>query len=143
MFIEARWPVGRVPASESRYDPGFDPHKGCRVDQEDNIKSPEYLLIPRKRWKDDQRSETLNFIKTNKNVYKAVSLSTTALSTTVYFLNSVLRPFQDYFSSETGQSVGGAKTREPRDKPPDTPASRTWLVSHVARAGLDPHQTQR
>ena len=53
-----------------------------------------------------------------------------------FFLNSVLRPFQDYFSSyETGQSVGGAKTGEPREK---TPASRTWLVSHVARAGLEP-----
>ena len=56
-----------------------------------------------------------------------------------FFLNSVLRPFQDYFSSyETGQSVGGAKTGEPREKPPDTPASRTWLVSHVARVGLEP-----
>ena len=33
-------------------------------------------------------------------------------------------PFQDYFSShETGQSVGRAKTGEPREKPPDTPAS--------------------
>ena len=52
----------------------------------------------------------------------------------------VLRPFQDYFSSyETGQSVGGAKTGEPREKKKDTPASRTWLVSHVARAGLKPH----
>ena len=31
--------------------------------------------------------------------------------------NSVLRPFQDYFSlNETGQSVGGAKTGEPREK---------------------------
>ena len=57
----------------------------------------------------------------------------------LFFFNSVLRPFQDYFSSyETGQSVGGAKTGEPREKPPDTPASRTWLVSHVARAGLEP-----
>ena len=56
-----------------------------------------------------------------------------------FFFNSVLRPFQDYFSSyETGQLVGGAKTGEPREKPPDTPASRTWLVSHVARAGLEP-----
>ena len=56
-----------------------------------------------------------------------------------FFFNSVLRPFQDYFSSyETGQSVGGAKTGEPREKPPDTPASRTWLVSHVARVGLEP-----
>ena len=60
----------------------------------------------------------------------------------LFFFNSVLRPFQDYFSSyDTGQSVGGgggAKTGEPREKPPDTPASRTWLVSHVARAGLEP-----
>ena len=50
-----------------------------------------------------------------------------------------LHPFQDYFSSyETRQSVGGAKTGEPREKTPDTHASRTWLVSHVARAGLEP-----
>ena len=57
----------------------------------------------------------------------------------IFFLNSVLRPFQDYFSSyETGQSVGGAKTGEPREKPPETPSSRTWLVLHVARAGLEP-----
>ena len=56
-----------------------------------------------------------------------------------FFFFSVLRPFQDYFSSyETGQSVGGAKTGEPREKPPDTPASRTWLVSQVATAGLEP-----
>ena len=27
-----------------------------------------------------------------------------------------------------------AKTGEPREKPPGTPASRTWLVSHVASA---------
>ena len=57
----------------------------------------------------------------------------------IFFFYSVLRPFQDYFSSyETGQSVGGAKTGEPREKPPGTPASRTWLVSHVASAGLEP-----
>ena len=55
------------------------------------------------------------------------------------FFYSVLRPFQDYFSSyETGQLVGGAKIGEPREKPPGTPASRTWLVSHVGRAGLEP-----
>ena len=33
---------------------------------------------------------------------------------------------------------GRAKTGEPREKPPDTPASRIWLVSHVTRAGLEP-----
>ena len=56
-----------------------------------------------------------------------------------FFLIQFKRPSQDYFSSyETGQSVGGAKTGEPREKPPDIPTSRTWLVSHVARAGLEP-----
>ena len=41
------------------------------------------------------------------------------------FFDSVLRPSQDYFSSyETDQSVGGAKTEEPREK--------------QARAGLEP-----
>ena len=56
-----------------------------------------------------------------------------------FFLYSVKRPFQDYFSSyETGQSVNGAKTGESREKQPGTPASRTWLVSHVASAGRDP-----
>ena len=33
---------------------------------------------------------------------------------------------------------GGAKMGDPREKTHGTPASRTWLVSHVARAGLDP-----
>ena len=56
-----------------------------------------------------------------------------------FFFDSVLRPFQDYFSSyETAQSVGGLKLENPREKPPGTPASRTWLVSHVASAGLKP-----
>ena len=45
-----------------------------------------------------------------------------------------LYPFQVYFSSyETGQSVGGVKTGEPREKPPGTPASRIWLVSRMAK----------
>ena len=57
----------------------------------------------------------------------------------VLFFYSVFHPFQDYFSSyETGESVGGAKMGEPREKPPGTPARRIWLVSHVARAGLEP-----
>ena len=61
------------------------------------------------------------------------------LITQFFFCYSVLRPFQDYFSSyEMGQSVGGAKTGEPQEKPPGTPASRTWLVSHVARVVLKP-----
>ena len=39
---------------------------------------------------------------------------------------------------ETGKSVRGAKTGEPRDKPPGTHASRTWLVSYVTSMGLEP-----
>ena len=39
---------------------------------------------------------------------------------------------------QMGQSVGGAKMGEPREKTPGTPASRTWLVSHVADVGLEP-----
>ena len=46
-----------------------------------------------------------------------------------------LRPFQYFFSPyETGQSVGGAKTGEVREKPPSPVASTTWLVSHVPSA---------
>ena len=68
----------------------------------------------------------------------------TSLTLCFQFFNSVLRPFQDYFSSyETGQSIGGVKTGEPREKPLDTPASRTWFVSHVARAGLSPYKVSR
>ena len=46
-------------------------------------------------------------------------------------------PFKNISLIETSQSVGGAK-REYPGKPPDTPASRTWLVTHVASAGLKP-----
>ena len=41
---------------------------------------------------------------------------------------------QDYFTHfEQSQSQGGAKIGDPRP-----PASRTWLVSHVTRARLEP-----
>ena len=56
-----------------------------------------------------------------------------------FLFNLVLRPLKDYFTSyEKGLSVGGAKTGEPREKPPGTPAIKTWLVSHVATAGFEP-----
>ena len=55
------------------------------------------------------------------------------------FFNSVLHPIQDYFRLyETGHSVGGGKSEEPREKPPGTSASRTWLVSHGPSVGLKP-----
>ena len=37
-------------------------------------------------------------------------------------------PFK-IISAHMSISVGGAKMGGPREKPPDTPASRTWLVS--------------
>ena len=56
------------------------------------------------------------------NIFSCISMQSN-------FFDSVVRPFQDYFSSYvTGQSVGGAKTGVPLETP-DTPASRTWLVS--------------
>ena len=56
----------------------------------------------------------------------------------IYLFLFILRPFQDYFSSyETGQSVGGGETGEPREKPTGTSASRTWLVSHMASKGIE------
>ena len=90
---------------------------------------------------DTDTSLTVNYNGTDaKYNYTSRYFSLHLLTCTKFnsFFYSVLRPFQDYFSSyETGQSVGGAKTGEPREKPPGTPASRTWLVSHVARAGLE------
>ena len=47
-----------------------------------------------------------------------------------FFLIQFYVPFKIFSAYETGQSVGGAKTGGPREKPPGTPASRTWLVSH-------------
>ena len=46
---------------------------------------------------------------------------------------SVLRPFQDYFSLyERGQSVGGAKTGEHREKTPGTAHPQAELgLSHM------------
>ena len=46
-------------------------------------------------------------------------------------------PFKIISLIETSQSIGGRNGSTP-GKPPDTPASRTCLVSHVASAGLEP-----
>ena len=44
-----------------------------------------------------------------------------------FFLNLVLRPFQDYFSSyETGQSVGGRKRENPEKNTWHTRLSHMW-----------------
>ena len=52
----------------------------------------------------------------------------------LFFLFSFTSLSSFFTHIETNQSVGGAKTGVPGEKPPDTPASRTWLVPHVTRA---------
>ena len=56
----------------------------------------------------------------------------------IFFIIQYNVPFKISSAHEKGQSVGGAKTGEPKKKTPGTPASRTWLVSHVPRVGLEP-----
>ena len=61
-----------------------------------------------------------------------------------YFFNSVLRPFQDYFSSyETGQSVGGRKREIPEKKHLAHPQAEVGLSHMLPARGLNPHQKQR
>ena len=61
----------------------------------------------------------------------------------VIFLNSVLRPFQDYFRSyETGQSVGGRK-REPEKNHVTHPQAELGLSHMWPVRGSNPRQTQR
>ena len=43
--------------------------------------------------------------------------------------------FPDAVIQNLSPKLGRAKTGEPREKTPGTPASTAWLVSHVARAG--------
>ena len=58
--------------------------------------------------------------------------------------NSVLRPFQDYFSSyETGQSVGGRKRKIPEKKHLAHPQAEVGLSHMLPARGSNPHQTQR
>ena len=64
-----------------------------------------------------------------------------------YFMNSVLRPFQDYFSSyETDQSLGGRKRRKREDPDKNHLAhpKKEFRFSHMwPERGSNPHQTQR
>ena len=57
----------------------------------------------------------------------------------VFFFNSVLRPFQDYFS----QSVGGAKMGEPKKNHMTHPQAELGLSHMWPVRGSNPHQTQR
>ena len=61
-----------------------------------------------------------------------------------FFFNSVLRPFQDYFSSyETGQSVGGRKRENPEKNHLAHPQAELGLSHMWPVRGSIPHQTQR
>ena len=62
-----------------------------------------------------------------------------------FFFIQFYVPFKLFHSyrDESIGSVGGAKTGVPGEKPPDTPASRTWLVSHMNSCpvrGANPHR---
>ena len=60
------------------------------------------------------------------------------------YIDSVLRPFQDYFSSyETGQSVGGAKMGDPEKKHLTHPQAELGLSHMWPERGSNPHQSQR
>ena len=60
------------------------------------------------------------------------------------FYNSVLRPFQDYFSLyETGLSVGGRKRENPVKNHLEHPQSELGLSHMWPERGSNPHQTQR
>ena len=62
----------------------------------------------------------------------------------VFFFNSVLRPFQDYFSSyETGQSVGGRKREDPEKNHLAHPQAELGLSHMWPDRGSNPHQTKR
>ena len=62
----------------------------------------------------------------------------------IFFLNSVLHPFQDYFSSyETGQSVGGRKREDPEKNHLAPPQAELGLSHMWPERGSNPHQTQR
>ena len=66
--------------------------------------------------------------------YKVLVLLKEKLFFFVFFLFSFTSLSSFFTHIETNQSVGGAKNGVPGEKPPDTPASRTWLVPHVTRA---------
>ena len=58
--------------------------------------------------------------------------------------NSILRPFQDYFSSyETRQSVGGRKREILEKKHLAHPQAEVGLSHMFPARGSNPHQTQR
>ena len=71
---------------------------------------------------------------------KNILLKTNGIFKVCFFIQFNV-PFKIISLIETGKSVwvgGGGRNGSTTGKTPDTPASRTWLVSHVASAGLEP-----
>ena len=86
----------------------------CSVIVQDNFENLKVLVHEWKRWLQPDMTEK-SFAGALNHYQTKVLINGPEI---IIFLNSVLRPFQDYFSSyETGQSVGWAKTGEPREKP--------------------------
>ena len=65
-----------------------------------------------------------------------------SISHSFFFLIQFYVPFKIISAHmRRANQLVGENGRTPytiQEKPPGTPASRTWLVSHVARAGLKP-----
>ena len=60
-----------------------------------------------------------------------------------FFLNSVLRPFQDYLSHMRWPISRWAKTGEPQKKHLAHPQAELGLSHMWPERGSNPHQTQR
>ena len=102
------------------------------ADDKDNGNGEEYQLIGINAWCNrstwitcDSYDLTINKKKTNvvlQSAPESCTIIRKSLRMVKYFFNSVLRPFQDFFSSyETGQSVGGRKRMIPEKK-------NTWHI---------------
>ena len=77
-------------------------------------------------------------IRTESGAWISASYKSNAYPLFIFFLHTVLRPFQDYFSSyETGQSVGGQKLENPEKINLAHPQAEPGLFQ-VASAGLEP-----
>ena len=80
-----------------------------------------------------------NTASSHKEIVKhcSVIVSLTLAFFSLFFWIQFNVPFKIISLIETSQSIGGAK-REYPGKPPETSTSRTWPVSNVASAGLEP-----
>ena len=83
-------------------------------------------------------------VRVTSRQYCIPLIQTSFILVLFFFFNSVLRPFQDYFSSyETGQSVGGRKREDPEKNHLAHPQAELGLSHMWPVRGSNPHQTQR